>query len=58
MATPLGPKQLVSFEELLMSQVVQQEALTRLLIEKRIFTKEKFGEMVRVVDREIKRDRE
>ena len=38
MATPIDPKQIVSFEELLMSQVVQQEALTRLLIEKGIFT--------------------
>jgi hypothetical protein len=34
MATPLDPKQLVSFEELLMSQVVQQEALIRLFVEK------------------------
>lgn len=37
MAIPLGPKQIVSFEELLMSQVIQQEALTRLLVEKGIF---------------------
>jgi len=37
------------------SQVVQQEALTRLLIEKGIFTKEEFLGMVRVVDREKKR---
>ena len=50
MATALDPKQLVSFEELLMSQVVQQEALTRLLVEKGIFTKEEFLEMVKVVD--------
>jgi hypothetical protein len=42
MAIPLDPKQVVTFEELLMSQVVQQEALTRLLVEKRIFTKEEF----------------
>jgi hypothetical protein len=34
MAIALDPKQIVSFEELLMSQVVQQEALTGLLIEK------------------------
>jgi len=34
-----------------MSQVVQQEALTGLLVEKGIFTKEEFLEMVRVVDR-------
>jgi len=55
MAIPLDPKQVVSFEELLMSQVVQQEALTRLLVEKGIFTKEEFLEMVKVVDREMKR---
>jgi hypothetical protein len=39
MSTVLDPKQVVSFEELLMSQVVQQEALTRLLVEKGIITK-------------------
>jgi hypothetical protein len=55
MATPLDPKQIVSFEELLMSQVVQQEALTRLLVEKGVFTKEEFLETVKVVDREMKR---
>jgi hypothetical protein len=27
MATPIDPKQIVSFEELLLSQVIQQEAL-------------------------------
>ncbi len=54
MATALDPKQVVSFQELLMSQVVQQEALTRLLVEKRIFTKEELLEMVKVVDGEMK----
>jgi hypothetical protein len=39
MAIPIDPKQIVSFEELLMSQVIQQEALTRLLVEKGIFSK-------------------
>ena len=58
MAIPLAPKQIVSFEELLMSQVVQQEALTRLLVEKGIFSKEEFLEMVKVVDKEIKRKRD
>jgi hypothetical protein len=38
----------VSFEELLMSQVVKQEAITRLLVEKWIFTKKELLEMVRV----------
>ena len=37
-----------------MSQVVQQEALTRLLVEKGIFTKEEFWEIVKVVDKEVK----
>jgi len=55
MATTLDPEQIVSFEELLMSQVVQQEALTRLLVEKGIFTKEEFLEMVKVVDSEMKK---
>ena len=54
MAIPLDPKQIVSFEELLMSQVVQQEALTRLLVEKGIFTKNEFLEMVKVVNLEMK----
>jgi hypothetical protein len=40
-----------------MSQVVRQEALTRLLIEKGIFTKEEFWEMVSGVDGEMKRER-
>ena len=57
MATGQDQKQIVSFEELLMSQVVAQEALTRLLIEKRIFTKEEFLEMVKVVDQGMKRKR-
>jgi hypothetical protein len=39
MAISLDPKQVVSFEELLMPQVVQQEALTKLLVEKGIFMK-------------------
>jgi len=55
MAIPLDPKQTVSFEGLLMSQVVQQEALTRLLVEKGIFTKEEFLEMVRVADGDMKK---
>jgi hypothetical protein len=37
-----------------MSQVVYQEALIRLLVERGIFTKEEFLEMVKVVDGEKK----
>jgi uncharacterized protein YqgQ len=54
MAIPLDSKEVVGLEELLMSQVVQQEALTRLLVEKGIFTKEEFLEMLKVVGREMK----
>jgi hypothetical protein len=41
-----------------MSQVVQQEALTRLLMEKGVLTKEEFLEMVRVVDQKMKRKKD
>ena len=37
---------------------VDQEALTSLLLEKRILTKEKFLEVVRMADREMKRKSE
>jgi len=57
MVAALNPKQVVSFEEILMSQVMSQEALTRLLVEKGIFTKEEFLEMVKVVDREMKNEK-
>ena len=48
---------IVFFEELLMSQVIYTEALTQLLIEKGIFTKGEFLEMVKMVDREMNRKR-
>jgi uncharacterized protein YqgQ len=54
MAEQLDPSEIVDLGELLISQVVQQEALTRLLVEKEIFSKEQFLEMVRVVNREMK----
>ena len=44
MATPLDPKQIVSSEELLASQVVQQEALTRLLFKGNIQQRGVFGD--------------
>ncbi len=37
-----------------MSQVVQQEALTRLLVEKGVFSKEEFLEMIGVIDQEMR----
>jgi len=55
MATAVDPKQMVSSEELLMSQVVSQDALIRLLIQKAVFTQEEFLEMMRVVNKERKK---
>jgi hypothetical protein len=49
MAIPLDSKDVVGFEELLMSQVVQQEALTRLLVEKGIFSKEELLDSIKAV---------
>jgi hypothetical protein len=40
-----------------MSQVVPREALTRLLVERGIFAKEEFLEMLKVIEREMKRIR-
>lgn len=53
MAIALDPKQMVSSEQLLMSLVVSQDAVVGLLVEKGIFTKEEFLEMVKVVNLEI-----
>ena len=58
MAIGLDAKQIISFEELLMSQVVQQEALTRLLLEKGVISREEFLEVVRMVTLEMKREKQ
>ncbi|HUL37923.1 MAG TPA: hypothetical protein VLW47_09560 [Thermodesulfobacteriota bacterium] len=50
MPTALDPKLMVSSNELLMSQVVSQEAIIRLLVKKGIFTKKEFLKMVEVVN--------
>ena len=53
MAIALDPKQIVLNDELLLSQVISQEAVIRLLIEKGIFSKEEFLEMVEEVNLKI-----
>jgi len=58
MAIGLDSKQVISLEELFMSQVVQQEALTRLLVEKGIFSREEFLEVVRIVNHEMRREKQ
>ena len=55
MATAIDSKQTVTVDELLMSQILSQDALIRLLIERGIFSKEEFLEIVRKVDRERKK---
>jgi len=57
LATALDPKQIVLNDELLLSQVISQEAVIRLLVEKGIFTKEEFWEMVRAINQEMKRNK-
>ena len=51
---PSSPK-IVLNDELLLSQVISQEAIIRLLVQKGIFTKEEFSEMVEAVNLEIKK---
>jgi hypothetical protein len=55
MAIGLDPKQIVLNDELLLSQVISQEAIIRLLVAKGLFTKEEFLKMVEVVNLEIKK---
>jgi len=55
MAISLDPTQIVTSEELLMSQVVSQEALIRLLVQKGIFNREEFLKMVNVVNLDVKK---
>ncbi|HYA93108.1 MAG TPA: hypothetical protein VEK32_16595 [Thermodesulfobacteriota bacterium] len=53
MVIGLDPKQIVLNDELLLSQVVSQEAVIRLLVEKGIFSKEEFFKMANVVNLEM-----
>jgi len=53
MGRKVDPKTMVSSNELLMFQVVSQEAIIRWLIEKGIFTKQKFLDMVNMVSLEM-----
>jgi hypothetical protein len=54
MEVSMATGQVVDLEGLLTSLVVQQQAITRLLVEKGIFSTEEFSEMVRVVGKEVK----
>ena len=55
MAGKLDPKEIVDFKELLMSEVIQSEALINLLDKKGIISKQELlEEMKRVQDKMIK----
>ena len=49
MAEKLDPKELVSFKELLMSEVIQSEALINLLARKGIISKQELMEEIKKV---------
>jgi len=55
MAIALDPAEIVSNDELLMSQVVLNEAVIRLLVKKGVITKKEFLEMVERVKLEMAR---
>ena len=55
MGSKVDPETMVPANELLTSQVVSQEAIIRLLVEKGIFTKEEFLKMVDTVSIEMAR---
>ncbi len=53
MAEKLDPRQVVRFEELLMSIMYEQEALRRVLVRKGLLTNEEVLEEVKAVRREL-----
>ncbi len=55
MAQKVNPEDLVSFEELLVSNTIQIDAFTQLLIEKGFFTKEEFFEKLKRVQMEYQK---
>ena len=57
MAKKLYPDEMVSFKELLISNSIQIDAVTQLLIEKGIFTKEEFFGMLKRVQMEYQKDK-
>lgn len=54
MAEKLDPRELLNFKELLMANSIQVDAIAQLLIEKGIFTKEEFFDMLKQVQMDYK----
>jgi len=57
MGKPLDPKELVSFKELLMSEVIQSEALINLLDQKGIISKKELLEEMKRVKSSLPKSR-
>jgi len=57
MAEQLDPNELVSFRELLISNTIQLDVVSRLLIEKGIVTFEEFSVKLKEVQMEYKKDK-
>jgi len=57
MATPLDPKQIVTVQELAISNMLELEALRQLLFDKGIITEEEFIAKFKKLDREMKERR-
>ena len=55
MAEKLDPKEIVSFEELLMANMIQIDTLSQLLIEKGIITEQKFYTKLKAVQADYER---
>jgi hypothetical protein len=53
MAQKLDPKEIVSLEELAYSNMMEQEAMMRLLMKKGIISKEEFLDELRLVAKEM-----
>ena len=53
MAEKLDPKQVATFEELLMTVLYEQEALRRVLVRKGVLTNEEVLEEIKAVRREL-----
>ena len=58
MAKKLDPKELVTFKELLISNSIQIEALTQLLVEKGVLTFEEVFEKLKEVQKNYKKPQE
>ena len=54
LAEKLDPRQVATFEELLMTVLYEQEALRRVLVRKGLVTNDEVLEEVKVVKRELK----